>query len=552
MASYRSIVLAIFLVASCIPLFGQTNQYRYVIFLSDKNGSPYNLAEPQAFLSEAAVARRLQYNIPIQKNDLPVVESYINQLIGKGLTVLSTSKWLNAVLVESATPINESQLEANAFINDVMFVAVSNIVGRKQKTSVSVSNMVVQTNTNRTYGLALEQINMLNGQFLHQNGFSGEDMIIAVLDAGFKHVDELSAFDALRNENRILATKDFVDYDEHVYHSSTHGMSVLSTMTASLDFNFLGTAPKAKYILIRTEDSESEQLIEEFNYVLGLEYADQMGAMVVNTSLGYTYFNDSTMNHAPEDLNGDQLIASVGADIAASKGMLIVNSAGNKGNSEWKYISMPSDGDSVLAVGAVNRSEFKSNFSGFGYEESEQIKPNVMALGEEVAVIRPDGTIGQANGTSFSSPIIAGLAACLWQSFPEMNNMTIINAIQESSSQYRSPDYEKGYGIPDFQAAFSLLYQKRFNLNTNSSQILIFPNPFNNHITLTLPEEINQPFLVTLYNEMGQQFLNETIEPGNRKTVDIYFDNITTLNKGLYFLKVKTFDEVFMFKLLKL
>jgi subtilisin family serine protease len=552
MVNYKPILFSLLFSLFLTPIFGQTNLYKYVVFLTDKNGSPYSLDAPDEFLSEAALARRIQYNITIQENDLPVVENYIDALTSLGLTVLSSSKWLNAVLVQSTSALNVTDLEAETFIKEVVYVALSMPGGRKLKTNPSNTNAFVQSNPNRDYGLAMDQIKMLNGQFLHNNGFGGENMLIAVLDAGFKHVDELSAFLAVRNEQRVLATKDFVDYDTDVYHGSTHGMSVLGTMTASIDFAYLGTAPKANYILIRTEDSDTEQLIEEFNYVLGLEYADSMGAQVVNTSLGYTTFNDTAMNHAPEELDGDHLIASVGADLAAGKGMLIVNSAGNKGNTDWKYISFPSDGDSVLTVGSVNRSFAKSNFSGFGFDEYPQIKPNVMALGEQVAVIRPDGSIGNANGTSFSSPIIAGLAACLWQSFPEMNNMDIINAIQESSSQYRSPDYEMGYGIPDFQAAFSLLYQKRFNLNAASNNILIFPNPFNNHITLTLPDAIDQPFLVSLYNEMGQQFLNETIQPGSRKTIDIYFDHIATLNKGLYFLKVKTNNEVFMFKLVKL
>ena len=322
-------------------------------------------------------------------------------------------------------------------------------------------------------------------------------------------------------------------------------------MAARINGSYLGTAPEANYVLIKSEDVSSEQLVEEYNYVLALEYADQMGVDVVNTSLGYTVFNSEFMNHLTEDLDGDHLIASRGADIAASKGIFVVNSAGNLGDSDWGYISVPSDGDSVLSVGAVHANGERVSFSGKGNPEAQQnIKPNVMALGARAAIVNASGEIVFGNGTSFSGPILAGLATCLWQAFPEKTNMEVMRAIEQSSSQYLTPDYLSGYGIPDFQAAYALLFQNKNEINSLSG-INVFPNPFSSNLTLTLPEVPDQDLTISLVNDIGQTLYSQFIKSGSRKAVDFKFQGINGLQTGLYFLEVKTIDTIFMFKVLK-
>lgn len=553
MGRCKFITIFFFLNILYLSSIGQNNQYKYIVYFTDKANSPYSLNEPSAFLTEEALERRTQQNITIKENDLPVIQTYLDNLGQLGYTVLSTSRWLNAALIQADTNDIENLLTEEPYIEKVTWASIETEGGRNElSVPFYQTNLFIQGNRQGDYGLAIDQIDMLDGQFLHNNGFQGENMLIAIMDAGFRGVDEVDAFFDLRNEGRLIATKDFVDYDNSVYESSSHGTSVLSTMAGALQNEFLGTAPKAKYILIKTEDNKSEQLVEEFNYVLGLEYADQMGVDITNASLGYTRFNHLPMDHTTDQLNGDYSIATIGADIAASKGILVINSAGNKGNTDWKYISFPSDGDSVLAVGSVDINRIRTDFSGMGLDGSSQVKPNVMALGRNAAVIRSNGEIEYASGTSFSSPIMTGLIACLWQVFPEKSNMEIINAVQESSSHYLVPDNLMGYGIPNFQAAYALLYQGKHELIDNLEEdIVVFPNPFKDQIILTLPEKIDQQLSISLMNEIGQVLFNAEIDSGIKKTIDLQIDNVSSLNKGLYFLRIEADHKIFMFKLVK-
>lgn len=543
--------LLYFLMPLSVPLVAQEAAFKYVVYFQDKEGTPYSLENPQAFMSEKALERRTKYNIPLIENDLPVTPAYITEMEALGYEVLSSSRWLNAILIQSEQQLNIEAVENEPFVRAVTWVS-QQIPGGRSNVSIEYNNTLFwQGQYNIDYGVTAGQIDLLNGQYLHNEGWQGDDMVIGVLDAGFSNVPEIDGFNSLFQENRLLATKDMVDYDDNVFESSGHGTSVLSLMAGNITGEFLGTAPQASYILVRTEDTGSEQLVEEFNYVLGLEFADQMGVDVINTSLGYTRFNHPEMDHDPLELNGDHLIASKGADIGASKGMLVINSAGNLGDRDWQYISMPSDGDSVLAVGSVNPFGQRSGFSGIGHPNFPNIKPNVMSQGEEIAVLDIDGTISYGGGTSYSAPLVAGLTACLWQAFPEKNNMEIISAIERSSSQYFSPDKLMGCGIPDFQAAFALLYQEKYNANNLLSGISIFPNPFTSNISLTLPDDLDENIEINLINEIGQSLYGEMVDAANRKTVNISFNNISNLNNGIYFLQVKTIDKVFMFKMIK-
>ncbi len=364
MANFKpqSLILLFFFILIFSAGYGQETN-KYAIFFTDKANSSFSLDHPEEFMSEKAINRRSKFNIPIVENDLPVSQDYIIQLEDKGYTYISKSNWLNAVLVVANELIDENILEEEEYIKDVLWVSQV-LEGGRNDVSVDYSTSLFFKNQNNfEYGFASPPIIMMNGEYLHQQGWRGEDMVIGVLDAGFSNVPNIDAFQPMIQENRLLDTYDFVEYDDETFESSGHGTAVLSLMAGNVEGQFLGTAPKANYVLIRTEDIKSEQLVEEFNYVLGLEYADQLGVDVINTSLGYTRFNHDTMDHQQDDLDGDHLIASVGADIGASKGMLIINSAGNLGNSDWQYLSIPADGDSVLAVGSVNIHGQRSIFS---------------------------------------------------------------------------------------------------------------------------------------------------------------------------------------------
>lgn len=551
-------ITVLFALAGLMALSGALpaqESYKYVIYLNDKAGSSGSLDHPDGFLSAEALERRYRQDIPVTISDLPVPQPYLDSLQARGLEILGNSRWLNAALVKAPEPPDLFSVDGLSFVKRVQWVARSFADGRSTAATESVQlrdNLVWAEPQTADYGHATPQIDMLNGRFLHENGYRGRGITIAVLDAGFIQAGELEAFRDLNVSGRLRGAFDAVDGDASVFEASGHGTTVLSVMAASLPGTYIGTAPEADYLLVRTEDVATEQLVEEFNYVLGLEYADQMGADVVNTSLGYTRFNHPEMDFGPEDLNGDRLIASVGADYAASKGMIVVNSAGNEGGSAWTYISRPADGDSVLAVGAVNTYGERTTFSGEGWPESGNIKPNLMAPGERVAVVNTEGQIGFSNGTSFSAPILSGLAACLWQAFPEKTNMEIIRALEQSATRYRDPDLLYGYGIPDLQAAYGLLFHERYEGPVAGQEIRIFPNPFRSDITLLLPETIGPDMVITMVSDIGQELFRTRVDTGSRKAVNLYFNGVEGLQKGLYFLKVKTGGEVSVFKLIKI
>jgi subtilisin family serine protease len=265
---------------------------------------------------------------------------------------------------------------------------------------------------------------------------------------------------------------------------------VLSTMGGNFPGQLIGTAPKASYWLLRSEDGGSEFLIEEYNWVSAAEYADSVGADVINSSLGYTEFNDPIQNHTYSDLDGDTAPATIGADFAASRGILVVNSLGNEGGSPWYYLSVPSDGDSVMGIGAVDPAGNKAGFSSFGPSYDGRVKPNVSAQGSSTYIADVYSTNGFTfgSGTSFSSPILAGMAACLWQANPSQTNMQIKNAIELSGSQANNPDFLLGYGIPDFMMANNILTVIEDPENGNSLT-RIYPNPARESFTIILSQE---------------------------------------------------------------
>lgn len=232
------------------------------------------------------------------------------------------------------------------------------------------------------YGAALRQVSLMNVHLLHRYGQArGEGMLLGILDSGFDQADSLPAFQALRDRGGITYTEDLVAHDGDVFGDHWHGRSVLSVIAGELTGRFRGTAPMVDVVLLRTEDAESEYLVEEDNWVSGAERADSLGCDVLNTSLGYTTFDDSTQDHTWADLDGHTSRMSIAAGIAATKGMIPVNSAGNAGSSTWRYLSIPADAEHILAVGAVNDAREVASFSSRGPSIDGRVKPDVSAVG---------------------------------------------------------------------------------------------------------------------------------------------------------------------------
>lgn len=425
--------------------------YKYRIFFTDKKKSAFKQDKPQAFLSEKAIIRRKKQHIKIDELDLPVNGSYLEYLRSRGIEVLCTSKWNNTALVQYNDTAVLKGLIREPFVKAVKklwtspdSVKIMEPVDRK----LHVTDSLVQGDN--VYGSAYMQISMLNGIRLHEAGFRGEDMTIAVLDGGFYNADILNVL----SRTKIIGTHNFVRPGKSVFEEQKHGMNVLSCIGANKPNVLIGTAPEASFWLFVTEDTFSESGAEEDYWAAAAEYADSVGVDIITSSLGYYNYDDRSTSYHYWDLDGKTALISRSASLIASRGMLLLNSAGNNGNDSWKKIIVPGDARDMLTVGAVDTEGTNCNFSSVGNTADGRIKPDVVALGCKAAILATDGTISEASGTSFSAPILCGMAACLWQACPNLRPKDLIRLIQQSGNNSKHPDNIFGYGLPDFWKAY--------------------------------------------------------------------------------------------------
>jgi serine protease AprX len=466
-------IILLFLIVTIFSNESFSQSTRYIIRFKDKGTNPFTIANPAAYLTNRAIQRRTRYNIAIDSTDLPITARYIDSVrLAGAVIILTTSKWLNQVAIQT------TDAAALAKINTFPFVlSTAPIAAKPVKNGASVNKKLDTEDNHGTndilpqnlltdyynYGQSFGQVHIHNGEFLHNRGFRGEGMQLAILDAGFFHYLSLPTFDSIRNNNQVLGTWDFVTNNASVDEDHPHGMNCLSIIAANMPGVFMGTAPKTSFYLYRTEDAATEYPIEEQNWANGIERADSLGVDICSTSLGYSTFDDPSFNHSYADMNGNTTIIAKAADMAAKKGMLIVIAAGNEGGSSWHYITTPADADSAMAVGAVSTSGAVAGFSSFGPSSDGQVKPAVAAVG--VSAVIANTSNGQptfGNGTSFACPNMAGLTTCLWQAFPEVNNMGIINTLQQSASRASNPDDRVGYGIPNMKKAFVMLEKQLY------------------------------------------------------------------------------------------
>lgn len=458
--------LIIVLIGSCLFFTEAEAQFtRYVVKLKNKGSTPFSFSTPTAYLSQKAINRRTKYGIALDSTDLPVTPLYLSQISAvANVTVLNVSKWQNSVAIQTSDPTAIATINALSFVQSVSPVAARIQNSTNQKFNVTEqaynpSQRSMQITTDFfNYGMgSLNEINLHKGQFLHNIGLHGQGMVIAMLDGGFFNYNTLDAMDSIILNNQVLDTWDFYSKNATVSDDHWHGMQCLSTIAANIPGQFIGKAPKANFMLYRTEDVSSEYPIEEFNMVCGMERADSAGADVISASLGYSEFDDVSFNHTYAQMNGNITIAAIGADLAAKKGILFVAAAGNEGGNAWHYIMTPADGDSVLAIGAVNTSGAVGSFSSYGPSSDGQVKPDVASIGISAMVQSTSNTVATGSGTSFACPNMAGLSTILWQAFPEVNNMRIVRALRESGSIASAPNDRIGYGIPDLKSGFGTL-----------------------------------------------------------------------------------------------
>lgn len=453
-------IFLVFISIFAADIAAQAQNY-YAVEFTDKKHNLYSIKQPEVFLSEKSINRRRRQNIPIQESDLPITDAYLYQLNKVDqVEVIFTSKWLNTAIITGVDTALE-KIQSSTGVKQVRYI------GKRQDYKIYIDKKVktksrVPESLHPFYGASANQISMLNGQSLHEQNYYGQGMTIAVLDAGFWQADQLELMPSLQKLPSSYQHKDFVEMDDQVFETSDHGTKVLSLMAANLPGVMVGTAPGADYVCIKTEDMRGEFYLDEYSWIAGLEYADQIGVDVIVSGLGYTFFNDSSMNYSMSDLQKNKAISTQGANLAFKKGMIVVCSGGNEGDNEWRYVSCPGDGEFVLSVGAVDEAGNLTRFSSQFTEIRNCIKPDITAPGEDVYLASVSGKdyIESGAGTSYSAPITAGLVAALWGAFPELSNHQIITAVKKSAKSRKNR-------LPDFELAYQLL--KKMNMQTYST-----------------------------------------------------------------------------------
>lgn len=447
--------------------------YKYWVELKDKAGSPYSVDKPEQFLSLKAIERRKKNNLSIDESDIPVSPMYLKEMLRfPDIKILHTSRWFNAITVQVTDRKMADNISKFNFVVAVKYLGTwmkpvvysYDTVSREQMGYMEYIDSVYysinndEEDDNSPYGKGRKQIEMLSGDRMHAMGYKGKGVRIAILDAGFYRVNTLRAFDSLRIRKQILVAKDFVEYDTSVYEDDDHGMHVLSTIAANEYMKMIGTAPDAEFLLLRTEDANSEYPVEEANWIAAAEYADSAGVDIINSSLGYIFYDDKLLSYKYKDLNGKTALITRAAEMAFSKGIIICNSAGNEGdNPEWPWIGVPADAPNIISVGGVSTAMRHSEFSSFGPTSDGRIKPTICAQGSFTTVASARGGYYGANGTSFSSPVIAGMIVCLMQANPTKPISEIMDAVIRSGNFYAEPDSQYGYGVPDFVVAHTIL-----------------------------------------------------------------------------------------------
>ena len=445
----RKIVLGCLMLLAIGQVSAEKN-YKYRVSLKDKAGSAYTIDKPQEFLSERALERRNRQQLPIDETDLPVSQKYVNELLGTGARLVTTSRWNNTVVLEVSDTLLMDQVSQMPFVTGVkkVWTQPDSIPARNAERKKEVKNDIKKTDG--YYGRALRQIAIHGGDSLHAAGFAGKGMHIAVIDAGFYNADEIKFFKKMD----LLGTRDFVNPASDIYAENGHGMMVLSCMAANAKDAFVGTAPEASFWLLRSEDADTEQPVEEDYWAAAIEFADSVGVDVVNTSLGYHAFDEGYGGYRYRDLDGHTSMMSHSASMAADKGVIVVCSAGNSGRKAWKKMTPPGDSENVLTVGAINYDLENADFSSIGHTSDGRIKPDVMAIGVNSVVSSGSGRVSQGNGTSFASPIMCGVVACFWQACPWLTAKEVIKAVQQAGDRVDFPDNIYGYGIPNLWKAY--------------------------------------------------------------------------------------------------
>ncbi|HET8962518.1 MAG TPA: S8 family serine peptidase [Chitinophagales bacterium] len=533
----KQIFFLLFLFQISDFVFGQDEMLpqTYWVYLTDKQHSEFSIDRPNEFLSTRSIEKRKRFNIPMSYSDLPVSEFYIAQIKETGVKIITISRWLNAVTIQYSDPEILASVLSLDCVSKIQPV-------RKMKRPPEIPLLPMEnlkTSETNYYGLAGNQFGMIEGPFLHEHGYTGNDMVIAVLDAGFIGVDTGVGFSSVWEKEQILGYWNFPDDNDSVFISSYHGANVFSIMAADVPGVYVGAAPDAKYYLFRTEVADSEYVAEEHFWLAAAEFADVLGVDIINSSLSYTTFDNADDDHTYSDLDGNTTVITKAADMAASKGILVCTAAGNYAEGAWHYIGAPADGDSVFAIGSVDGDRRYSSFSSVGPTADGRIKPDIATQGGSAAVLSLEGSVSIGSGTSYASPLAAGASAILWQAHPDKTNMEIMQALKQSASIAKNPNNKLGWGIPNLFLADLIL--KGFDSQQSDELFTVFPNPVQTNLYLIVYDKITADATIEIYDSSGKKILSVNPEYSDAEINPILIQNFPQYTaSGIYFIRVIT------------
>lgn len=512
---------------------------RYVVYLTDKSGTPYSVTAPETFLSERAIQRRVNQNIEIVTSDLPVDPDYTAGVAATGAEVFFSSKWFNALIIQAESSIVGA-------IGDLSYVSGIEQIAPGEKRAKGSRKTRKTTAARRMNIVNTRQLNQIGLNNLHDEGYRGQGIRMAFFDSGFRGVDTATPFSHIFDSDRMIYTFNAVENHNEVFQSDDHGTETFSTVSAFSDNEYTGAAYEAEFMLFLTEDTGSEYRIEEFNWLVAIEKADSAGADVVSSSLGYNTFNDAAMNYTPEDMDGNTAVVTRAADLAAQKGILVVTSSGNEANDpNWRIITAPADADSVISVGMVDAAGNLGSGSSGGPTADGRIKPEVMALGVSTSIIRDNGSTGTNSGTSFSAPLIAGFAACIWQSKPTLTNMQLRDTILSISTRAATPDNQFGYGIPQYGAIITSIDDL-----APEDNLILYPNPLSDNILRIEGDKVDftQCFVAILDSRGAVVDAMNYSQIKDRNSLEI---NTQRMKSGTYFVELRFASFSRHFKIIK-
>ena len=520
----------------------ETCNFKFRLYLKDKQTVDFTNIEPLTILSQKSIDRRKQQGVDIDSTDYPVSSTYKQAIQELGGEIVAESKWFNTLVVQCTDSAQIKDFEGLSFIDSVQFVWRGYPVKRIEQMRPRLNEINCSSDTlhDSWFGISASQFELHNAHYMLNAGFRGKGIDIGVIDAGFTNIDVIPSF----LHSFISGYKNFVP-DGDMFLSIDHGTRVASTMAINLPHKVMGSAPQASYYLLRSEDEKSEFPVEEDYWVAAIEYADSVGVKLVNTSLGYNYFDDSALDYTHKELTGKRSLISRAADLAFDKGMLIVGSAGNEGNKPWGKITMPGDSEKMLTIGAISLDSTIVQFSSRGPTADGRVKPDLVSVGNKTITIGERGSVEMTNGTSFSSPFLAGLIGSLWSVNPQMNRNQLIDIVRHSAHQFHNPDSIFGYGIPDFGVAYrDVLKSLKQESDSVTTNLMNIRKTDNNFLVIALNEPEYQPHSYSLHilDENGNTLLTEHF--GSSDVVFELTKQVKEENAELFIMTQSPFEQL--------